>query len=99
MAVNRSFGRKWGASAIQLNSTHRDYWMCHNCGHKFRNLDSLEDELALCKKGVKSSIYAVILMAVLSIMVADLLVWVILIDHGDYVKENMRLILKHITPI
>lgn len=67
-AVNRSVGRKWGASAIDLKSTHRNYWMCQSCGHKFRNLDSLDEEIATMEKGKKASLALIILFAVLMLI-------------------------------
>lgn len=66
-AVNRSVGRKWGASAIDLKSTHRNYWMCGQCGHKFRNIDSLEEEIATQAKAQRSSAIFSILLLVLSL--------------------------------
>lgn len=67
-AVNRSVGRKWGASAIDLKSTHRSYWMCGQCGHKFRNIDSLEEEIAAQVKAQRSCLSMTIVFLVLSFL-------------------------------
>ena len=67
-AVNRSMGRKWGASAVNLKSTHRDYWMCGQCGHKFRNLDNLTEEIAVQAKAQRSCISTSIVLLVLSLL-------------------------------
>lgn len=67
-AINRSVGRKWGASAIDLKSTHRNYWMCGQCGHKFRNIDSLEEEIAVQEKAQRSCVYSSILFVVLALL-------------------------------
>lgn len=67
-AVNRSVGRKWGASAVDLKSTHRNYWMCGQCGHKFRNIDSLDEEIAVQAKAQRSCVYSGILFAVLALL-------------------------------
>lgn len=34
-----------GVSATHLSSTHRNYWICSDCGTKFRNIQSLEEEI------------------------------------------------------
>lgn len=67
-AVNRSIGRKWGASAVDLKSTHRNYWMCGQCGQKFRNIDSLEEEIAVQAKAQRSCVYSAIVFLVLSLV-------------------------------
>lgn len=67
-AFNRSVGRKWGASAVDLKSTHRNYWMCGQCGHKFRNIDSLEEEIAVQAKAQRSCVYSSIQFAVLILL-------------------------------
>lgn len=65
-ALNRSIGRKWGASAVDLKSTHRNYWMCGQCGHKFRNIDSLEEEITVQAKAQRSCVSTAIVFLVLS---------------------------------
>ena len=63
-ALNRSLGRKWSVSAIDLKSTHRNYWMCGNCGHKFRNIQNLEEEIATYRKGLRATYALAIIMAI-----------------------------------
>ncbi len=29
-----------------LSNTHKNFWMCHECGRKFRNIQNLEEEIA-----------------------------------------------------
>lgn len=67
-SVNRSIGRKWGASAVNLKSTHRDYWMCSQCGHKFRNLDNLNEEIATQAKAQRSCAIFSVLILVISLL-------------------------------
>ena len=67
-AVNRSVGSKWGASAVNLKSTHRDYWMCGQCGHKFRNLDNLNEEITVQAKAQRSCVSTSIVLLVLSLL-------------------------------
>ncbi len=37
-------------SATQFSSTHRNYWVCSDCGTKFRNIQNLEEEIAASRK-------------------------------------------------
>ncbi len=70
MAVNRSVTRKTSASAMRFNNTHRNYWMCSECGHKFRNLQNLEEELTFYLKGLKGLRIFLIVVVVLTILEA-----------------------------
>lgn len=67
-AVNRSVGRKRGVGAVNLKSTHRDYWMCGQCGHKFRNLDNLSAEITVQAKAQRSCIATGIFLLVLALI-------------------------------
>lgn len=67
-AVNHSFTRKTSASQMQFNNTHRNYWMCSNCGHKFRNLQNLEQEILSLRKKVKNGWIGTILVALLALV-------------------------------
>lgn len=67
-ALNRSLGRKWSASAIDLKSVHKNYWMCRNCGHKFRQIDSLNEEIAVQAKAQRACVSTSILFLVLSLI-------------------------------
>lgn len=100
-AVNRSIGRKWGASAVNLKSTHRDYWMCGQCGHKFRNLDNLEEEITVQAKAQRSCVYSSILFAVLVLLsvilgggaeIAVLLIPLVLILGGLWLWYRSKVI-------
>lgn len=37
-------------TATSLSNVHRNYWICSDCGTKFRNIQNLEDELVKAKK-------------------------------------------------
>lgn len=67
-AVNHSFSRKNSVSSFDFKNTHRNYWMCADCGQKFRNLQNLEEELAKLKKVTKNGFIGTILLAVLGIL-------------------------------
>ncbi len=59
-----------GVSATRMSSTHRNYWICSDCGTKFRNIQSLEEEIAKSKKSrttlfVTGAILLVLFLAVL----------------------------------
>lgn len=66
-SLNHSFSRKNSVSTMRFNSTHRNYWMCSNCGRKFRNLQNLEEELASQEKLAKNGIIGMIIVALLGI--------------------------------
>ena len=67
-SLNHAVTRKSSVSAFNLKNTHRNYWMCQNCGHKFRNIDNLNEEIATQKKAQKSALYSAILFAVMCIL-------------------------------
>lgn len=66
-ALNHSFSKRNSVSAIQLNNTHRNYWMCSSCGCKFRNLQNLEEEIKTTQGLVSRGIIGIILLIMLSI--------------------------------
>lgn len=66
-SLNHSFTRRTSVSAMQFNNTHRNYWMCSNCGSKFRNLQNLEEELKNTQGLVKRGIIGIVLMLVLAL--------------------------------
>lgn len=66
-SFNHSLSRRNSISSMKFNNIHRNYWMCSNCGHKFRNLQNLEEELAYMEKGVKTMAISAIIFAVVSI--------------------------------
>ena len=67
-AVNRSVGRKWGVSAFDLKSTHRNYWICGQCGHKFRNIQNLKEELAVLQRSLRAFYFLAALLAVIALV-------------------------------
>lgn len=69
-SVNHSFTRKTSASQMQFNNTHRNYWMCSNCGHKFRNLQNLEQEITSLQKKVKNGWIGTFIVALLALVCA-----------------------------
>ena len=68
MSLNHSFSRKNSVSAMEFNNTHRNYWMCGECGHKFRNLQNLEEEITKMKNLVTRGIIGIVLFAVLGVL-------------------------------
>ena len=67
-SFNHSFSRKNSVSTMQFNNTHRNYWMCHSCGHKFRNIQNLEEEIKAGQRLVKRCIFVMILFGVFTIL-------------------------------
>ena len=54
-AVTASHGR---FSSTAVSNTHRNFWFCSDCGTKFRNIQSLEEEIKKNKK--QPMIYTII---------------------------------------
>lgn len=67
-SLNHSISRRNSVSAMQFNNTHRNYWMCSECGNKFRNLQNLEEEIAKLRKAVTSAIAGLLLIAVVILL-------------------------------
>lgn len=44
VGINTAMTRRVGVSGYNFDTTHRNYWLCHNCGSKFRNLQNLREE-------------------------------------------------------
>lgn len=63
---------------MQFNNTHRNYWMCSNCGTKFRNLQNLEEELKNTQGLVKRGIIGIVLLLVL------VLFFMVIIGFGGF---------------
>lgn len=76
-AVNHSFSRKNSASSFSFRNTHRNYWMCSDCGKKFRNLQNLEEELVQLKKITRNGVIGTIGLAVLGILWGISLGWLL----------------------
>lgn len=68
MSLNHAISRKNSISSHGFNNTHRNYWMCSECGNKFRNLQNLEEELSKHRKNVKSAMIGIILVVIIMIL-------------------------------
>lgn len=66
-AAYTSVGRRHGVSHFKFNSTHRNYWMCSNCGQKFRNIQNLDEEIAAQEKAKRAVLFTDILMLLFTI--------------------------------
>lgn len=53
LATSSAVTRRISLTSYQTTTTHRNYWMCQNCGNKFRNLQNLKEELASEGKRMK----------------------------------------------
>lgn len=78
-SVNHSFSRKNSVSSFDFKNTHRNYWMCSDCGKKFRNLQDLEEELAHLQKITKNGVIGTIVLAALGILWGITLGWLMFI--------------------
>lgn len=65
MTTHSSNGR---FSSTTVSNTHRNYWMCSNCGSKFRNIQNLEEEIAKTKKGVTFYIISTVVCFIITLM-------------------------------
>lgn len=67
-SVNGGITHARGNTAVtRMSNTHRNYWVCHECGTKFRNIQNLEDEILMNRKGSKMSIVASIILGIISL--------------------------------
>lgn len=70
-------------AATSVSNTHRNFWICADCGAKFRNIQSLEEEIASTKKSrTISTVFTFICLAVfiwllVLLMESPLLVFII----------------------
>lgn len=53
VAISTPFTKRVGITSYGSTTTHRNYWICQDCGHKFRNLQNLKEELARETKFMK----------------------------------------------
>ena len=67
LTMSHSIGRKNSISSTGFYNTHRNYWMCGECGQKFRNLQNLEEELKKHRSNVTRAIIGIVLIAVIMI--------------------------------
>ena len=56
-----------GVSATSLSNTHRNYWICSDCGAKFRNIQNLEEEIHRNRNTPKILIVLMSIMGILGI--------------------------------
>lgn len=56
-----------GVSSTHVSNTHRNYWMCSDCGAKFRNIQNLEEEIAKSKKTPIAFFILAIIAAIIAI--------------------------------
>lgn len=67
-AVTTMHGRRSQFGSTKFKNTHRNFWVCSDCGTKFRNIQSLEEEIAKTKNmPIVYSVFTVILL-ILSIV-------------------------------
>ncbi len=67
-SLNHSFSKRNSVSTMQFSNTHRNYWMCSNCGCKFRNIQNLEEEIRKNQSLIKRGIVGTILCAVFALL-------------------------------
>ncbi len=71
-----------GVSSTKVESIHRNFWVCSDCGTKFRNIQNLEEEIAHAKKKPKAfGIIAAIFFAIAIFFIINLIrkPWAIII--------------------
>lgn len=52
-SYSRSVTKKASVSTMEFTNVHRNYWMCSDCGEKFRNLQNLKEEIASNEKSLR----------------------------------------------
>lgn len=55
ISSNYTFSRRGSIGSVAFNNIHRNYWVCGDCGHKFRNLQNLKEEIATLTKNQKNT--------------------------------------------
>lgn len=50
VAVSNAVTRRTAVTSYSSNTTHRNYWLCQDCGTKFRNIQNLKEEIASVTK-------------------------------------------------
>lgn len=45
----------FGMATHGVTAANRNYWVCHECGHKFRNIENLQAEIQYVEKEMKTS--------------------------------------------
>lgn len=89
-SYNQSLTKKSSVSTMKFSNVHRNYWMCGDCGQKFRNLQNLEAEIAATEKRIRTmrtgalvifvpSLLLLILGSVLSGSLPPIFLWILLV--------------------
>lgn len=60
--------RNIGTTTYHTTTVNRHYWMCQECGHKFRNLEDLEKELVTETKRAKGCKIAAVVFGVVFLL-------------------------------
>lgn len=60
--------RNTGLTTYSANTITRYYWMCRDCGHKFRNLEDLDKELVKETKNIKAYKILAIALGVIALL-------------------------------
>ena len=67
-SVHMPVGGRMGVSDTYTRSTHREYWMCQSCGHKFRQIENLEEELAKGRKALTGTVIIIIPLIIIALL-------------------------------
>ena len=54
-------------SSTRVSNTHRNFWVCSDCGTKFRNIQNLEEEIKSNKKAIKTCIITTVISFIVSL--------------------------------
>lgn len=68
VATHSKVTKRVGITSYSANTENRHYWMCRDCGHKFRNLEDLKSELVSANKIVKVSRIMSIIFGILCLL-------------------------------
>ena len=66
-AVHNRVTKNMGVTTYTANKIQDEYWMCHHCGNKFRNIDNLKGEIAREEsrlKGINGFFYFIVAVCV-----------------------------------
>lgn len=73
VAVSSPISQRMGMTSYSSVTTHRNYWVCQDCGYKFRNLDNLKEELTKKSKLLKPLLIIGILATVMLLLMGIIL--------------------------
>lgn len=69
VATSSRLTRNVAVTGYSANTVNRHYWMCQECGHKFRNLEDLNDEIMKESKQAKGAKIAAIVFGVFCLFI------------------------------